>query len=417
MQRPSLWVIFFVNLLLSLGFEAGYPSAGQAAEIIINLPSRTLSYYEDHQLVREYPVAIGKTSTPTPIGEYTIVQKEIDPAWYSPETPGLVIDSGPDNPLGYRWLGFYGNYGIHGTNAPWSIGSVISNGCIRMREADVEDLFPLVQPGTTVRITYDRIRLLVDQDGWVSVALYPDVYGYKELGIRDVKRALRKAGLGGWLEDSELRKILAAGSGERSKVAQFYQIIVNHQTLAEKGVVQNDTLYIPLAAVAGVLKSSLSWDEKHQLAYWQDRTVQTVLKDTTLYATLDEFTKVLGGRQVLDRSRHTLELSFPAIRFEGELVTVDLSQTSGEPLVPLLPVAKALGLKVNWDAGTGVFRLSCKMVPVEVIEGQPYLQAAKLSEYFHSKVVWDNEAETGELVSVQPLDYSMFLELMGDFRD
>jgi lipoprotein-anchoring transpeptidase ErfK/SrfK len=92
-----------------------------ALSIVINLPSRTLELYSGYDLVKAYPVAIGKPSTPTPLGEFSVFEKEMNPAWYPPRT-GEVIPSGPWNPLGYRWVGFYGLVGFHGTNAPWAIG-------------------------------------------------------------------------------------------------------------------------------------------------------------------------------------------------------------------------------------------------------------------------------------------------------
>ncbi len=101
---------------------------------------RRLSYFAGHQNVRTYPVAVGKPSTPTPLGVYKVMNKIIN--------PGGV--------LGTRWMGLNvpaGNYGIHGTNNPSSIGKFISNGCIRMHNSDVEALFPMVTIGTPVIIT------------------------------------------------------------------------------------------------------------------------------------------------------------------------------------------------------------------------------------------------------------------------
>ncbi len=66
---------------------------------------------------------------------------------------GQVIPGGaPNNPLKARWLGVNGSVGIHGTAEEWSIGSRASHGCIRMRVADVVDLYPRVPLGTPVLI-------------------------------------------------------------------------------------------------------------------------------------------------------------------------------------------------------------------------------------------------------------------------
>jgi LysM repeat protein len=107
--------------------------------ISINLSTRQLSFYEGGRLSNKYPVGVGKPATPTPTGNYHVRNKTLN--------PGGV--------LGTRWIGLSipgGNYGIHGTNNPSSIGGYVSNGCIRMHNRDVEELFPKVAIGTAVEI-------------------------------------------------------------------------------------------------------------------------------------------------------------------------------------------------------------------------------------------------------------------------
>ncbi|MFZ5634631.1 MAG: L,D-transpeptidase family protein [Bacillota bacterium] len=114
------------------------PEAGTQLEII--RAARRLNYYNGDKIIKTYPVAVGKPSTPTPLGSYKVVNKIIK--------PGDI--------LGTRWMGLdipNGPYGIHGTNNPSSIGKFISNGCIRMYNGDVEELFPKINIGTPVIIT------------------------------------------------------------------------------------------------------------------------------------------------------------------------------------------------------------------------------------------------------------------------
>ena len=110
------------------------------ASIQVDVSRRTLSLYLDSALYRVYPIAVGKPSTPTPPGDWRIKTKVIDPG----------------GALGTRWMGLdvpWGNYGIHGTNNPSSIGHAVSNGCIRMYNSDVEEVFDLVGLGTPVHIS------------------------------------------------------------------------------------------------------------------------------------------------------------------------------------------------------------------------------------------------------------------------
>lgn len=106
--------------------------------LLIDLSARRLYLRRDGATVASYPVAIGKPETPTPVGNFEIIEKLM--------YPGGV--------LGTRWMHFGNGYGIHGTNAPELIGQQVSNGCVRMFNADVEDLYPKVPLGTPLHIVY-----------------------------------------------------------------------------------------------------------------------------------------------------------------------------------------------------------------------------------------------------------------------
>ena len=113
------------------------PKAPVPLRITISLTARILSLYVNGKFVKSYPVAIGKPSTPTPVGTFTIINKQLNPG----------------GPFGTRWMGLsIPGYGIHGTNNPASIGNAVSSGCIRMFNQDVNDLFNRVGVGTQVII-------------------------------------------------------------------------------------------------------------------------------------------------------------------------------------------------------------------------------------------------------------------------
>jgi L,D-transpeptidase ErfK/SrfK len=106
--------------------------------ISINVDKRKL-YFQSPQLTKTFPVAVGKPSTPTPPGNWTIVQKALNPG----------------GPFGARWMRLsipWGGYGIHGTNNPKSIGKAYSHGCIRLHNKDVIQIYDLTPLGTPVYI-------------------------------------------------------------------------------------------------------------------------------------------------------------------------------------------------------------------------------------------------------------------------
>lgn len=123
---------------------------GATRRLVVSIPDRKVALIEDGRVVKVYPVAVGKASTPSPRGTFHIASRVQHPTWFQ---PGKVVGPGPANPLGTRWMGLgYKGYGIHGTNMPLSIGKAASHGCIRMRNRDVEDLFNRVQVGDQVEL-------------------------------------------------------------------------------------------------------------------------------------------------------------------------------------------------------------------------------------------------------------------------
>jgi lipoprotein-anchoring transpeptidase ErfK/SrfK len=122
--------------------------------VLVSLVDRKLAVIEDGVVIATFQVAVGADVTPSPTGEFKVVSRVQNPTYYH---PGNVIPAGKNNPVGTRWLGLsQKGYGIHGTNAPGSIGHAASHGCIRLRNSDVEKLFTMVQVGDTVKIRGER---------------------------------------------------------------------------------------------------------------------------------------------------------------------------------------------------------------------------------------------------------------------
>src|SRR5580765_7953431 len=122
-----------------------------ARRIIVSIADRKLAVIEDGRVLKIYPTAVGADATPSPTGVFKIATRVKDPTWYGPH--GQVVAPGKSNPLGDRWMGLTRKgYGIHGTNNQRSVGHNVSHGCIRMRKADVEELFEIVKVGDVVEL-------------------------------------------------------------------------------------------------------------------------------------------------------------------------------------------------------------------------------------------------------------------------
>jgi lipoprotein-anchoring transpeptidase ErfK/SrfK len=126
--------------------------------IIVSIPDRKLALVEDGRVLKLYDIAVGKPSTPTPRGEFVVINRVQHPTWFGPNG---AVPPGKDNPIGTRWMGLsVAGYGIHGTNAPASIGHAASHGCIRMRQQDLEELYELVTVGMVVELQAETPELL-----------------------------------------------------------------------------------------------------------------------------------------------------------------------------------------------------------------------------------------------------------------
>ncbi|MEO5936391.1 MAG: L,D-transpeptidase [Terriglobales bacterium] len=138
----------------SFAQAASAPAAKPARQVIVSILDRKLALVEGGRTLKLYSVAVGAPESPSPEGEFKIITRIENPTFYK---PGTVIEPGPDNPLGTRWIGINRKgYGIHGTNMPDSIGKAASHGCIRMRQNDLEELFTMLRPGDAVTIRADR---------------------------------------------------------------------------------------------------------------------------------------------------------------------------------------------------------------------------------------------------------------------
>jgi len=161
-MRLSTILFIFAALGLSANAAAarqmvhlsGYP----AGTIVVKTHERSLYFSLGDGRALRYPVGVGRAGM-TWTGEAYIDGKFIQPAWSPPDMirrenpriPDVIPSGSPRNPMGAAALTLnQGQYAIHGTNSPGSIGKFVSHGCIRMYNADVMDLYAKVGVGTQV---------------------------------------------------------------------------------------------------------------------------------------------------------------------------------------------------------------------------------------------------------------------------
>lgn len=133
-------------------------------QIIVSFGDRKLYWVTARGQAISYPIAVPRTQSRWS-GVTSVSAKRVNPGWTptaemrreNPKLPAYMPGGHPQNPLGVRAL-YLGSsmYRIHGTDAPWTIGTAVSKGCIRMYNEDVMDLYPRVPTGTKVTVTWKR---------------------------------------------------------------------------------------------------------------------------------------------------------------------------------------------------------------------------------------------------------------------
>ena len=196
----------------------------QVSGVVLNVPEAHVYLVDKGRLVKDYPVGVSRADWKVPIGLTRIVDKTKHPTWHVPKSiqeemaeAGLKvitkIDPGPRNPLGPRWIGFWGGgYGLHGTNVASSIKRYSSHGCVRFRAADIIDLYDRVRVGMPVRVYYQPVMLAAEgAHVWLSV--YPDHYAHGYDFRAAVRGLAKQAGVDGRLNWAAVERAIRDKDG------------------------------------------------------------------------------------------------------------------------------------------------------------------------------------------------------------
>lgn len=193
--------------------------------VTINVPQRMLFHFEQGALRTAYPVTAGRPDWETPLGPFTVINRQQDKPWYVPKSiqeemrqqgkPVLTrVEPGPDNPLGRHWIGLsMPAIGIHGTNAPTSIYALRSHGCVRMHPDDVADLFDRVRVGDAGRVVYHPALLAGLPDGRVFVEVHRDAYRKSGDPIDALRALAAERGIDARIDWLRVEEAVAARDG------------------------------------------------------------------------------------------------------------------------------------------------------------------------------------------------------------
>ena len=324
----AISMVFCTNLI-NVNAQEKSTQLSKGQYLIINSKKNKLGYFEDGVLVKEFSVATGKSSTPTPQGKFKIVNKIKNRPYYSGGIPG----GSPNNPLGDRWLGLhvgatYGTtYAIHGNNNASSIGKHVSGGCIRMHNSEIRWLFDQINVGAYAIIdNSDKTFVQIAAKYGIKLA------GVESQNIKNLKGAYNEFinynGMDLLSKNSIIKKSSDADNILNSKYK--YVDAYNKLTSNEKNISEVKTINYNYSKVLSIMEStqailkfyehvSLNANNLIYNSEWAD-ILNNGNDDTlgTRYRALKEYSEMLSYDETKDNSSRVAyldELYWDSVRF------------------------------------------------------------------------------------------------------
>lgn len=199
--------------------------------LLLNIPGHMLYVFEQGQMVKRFPVGLGKPDWPTPMGVFSITGKHKNPTWTVPKSiqeemkreGKLVVEKvppGPENPLGKFWLPLsIPGYGIHATIWPESIGHSTSHGCIRMVTEDIEELFRRIKPGTIISIVYEPTKMAQTPDKKIFLEVHANTYQKPYSYWKHVQKLAGEKNLSDQIDWSQVLRVVKEKNGIAQEIS------------------------------------------------------------------------------------------------------------------------------------------------------------------------------------------------------
>lgn len=369
---------------LNIGTTA-YANNISQKEIVINIPSRTLGLYVQGELQKEYPVAVGKASTRTPLGTYTVMNKIVNPYYRKGNIPG----GSPKNPLGVRWIGFKPSYGIHGNSSPSSIGTLASAGCVRMYSYDVIELYENVDLNTKVSIIYDIFDLYKKGDS-VGLIVYPDVYRHYKDIENITKEKLDSLGIVGDITEEKIKEVVNRKIDNPVILSKNWAVIFNKQHITTDTYYFNNKVYISEEELYDYFGLDVEKND-YGLSINGINVAYQNVKDK-YYIEIENLNDILGGKLQVNKSLQNMWLDVDFIKLNGQYLQKNEStMTTHNLLIPIDSLKSILGKDI----------LSSE---IKTIGGKQYVDIVSSKDLFGLKYNVLSKSRKIEL-SIDPVIY------------
>lgn len=353
-------IVFVFIFSVNSGFAYGL--SGEDLMIQINLPSFSLILIKNGEVLKEYRIAVGKPATPTPLGNYLVINKVINPTWYPP-WGGSSVPSGPSNPLGYRWIGFRKDgYGIHGTNNPSSISKAISHGCIRMYNKDVEELFKLIPTSIPVKINYETIEIEELEYGKIRLTIYPDIYKQGSNLLSNIKKRLERLGYLNRFSLRELDDLINKAKSQPVSMVKGYNLYQENDIIAENCLKQDGEILVPLSEVENILKKSFYQDQDNKQFFLGETMIpQPLYIENNGFIRSADLERLFGLIVLGDGQIKTKEVSSSSVYSSNGKKIKNFIVQDNEVLIPLTELSFLLPLGIVYYPDRKIVKLDGNM--------------------------------------------------------
>ncbi|MTI48570.1 L,D-transpeptidase [Sporosalibacterium faouarense] len=351
MKKKKIIVISIILLMIVTYYSSTYaiePKIGK--EIIIDIPSRKLFLMENNELLKEYPVAVGKAYTPTPIGQYRVLNKLVDPYYSKKNISGGSIY----NPLGSRWIGFKPHYGIHGNSDPGSISTFASEGCVRMFERDVQEIYELVDYNTPVTVQYELLKVYNDIDGDNPILfVYPDYYNWEDDVDIKIDEKLKEIGIYDRMQKDRLENLKELSNKEITIFTDRYAYFVNDIYITKDIILLGDKYYVNRNKIEKFFNirftSILGSGYCH---IWGERLEEKRI-DNKKYISILDLENVLGGKHTAKVTDNKIEYNFDTlILLNNKILLGNAEDLINNTKIPVEDIAESLGIKTIYKNDT-----------------------------------------------------------------
>ncbi|MTI68800.1 MAG: L,D-transpeptidase [Firmicutes bacterium] len=343
-------------------------------KILVNIPFRKLSLIKDEKVVKEYPVAVGKAVSQTPLGEYRLINKVIDPYYRKKDIPGGSIL----NPLGSRWLGFKEHYGIHGNSNPNSIGTYASSGCIRMFERDVQELYKTVNLNTPVVVEYNPIEIQKDTFGENSIVVV-ERDNYRKINDIESKinNSLKKENLESTIGLERINFLNSLVDKQKVVFSNNWVFFINGRYVSNDIIKDNNKFYINKKALSNFFSVNIYNRDEYSILDGYRLSHKTI--NNKSYILLDDITNLFKGSFKLDNLNQTIDLNFTYLLLNNKLLIGEIVDIINEPKFSLFPMVKALDLNIDLlNNKISVNTKDNKSIDIKKYKGKPFIDLNSL---------------------------------------